>query len=55
MGLSFSRSVKFGAVRFNFSGSGIGMSVGVPGFASAPDRAARISAAAWVVSAIARA
>jgi len=31
MGLSFSRSVKFGAVRFNFSGSGIGMSVGVPG------------------------
>jgi len=31
MGLSFSRSVKFGAVRFNFSGSGIGMSVGIPG------------------------
>lgn len=31
MGLSYSRSVKFGAVRFNFSGSGIGMSVGIPG------------------------
>ena len=31
MGLSFSRSVKLGAVRFNFSGSGIGMSVGIPG------------------------
>lgn len=31
MGLSFSKSVKFGAVRFNFSGSGIGMSVGIPG------------------------
>lgn len=31
MGLSFSRSEKFGAVRFNFSGSGIGMSVGIPG------------------------
>ena len=32
MGLSFSRSVKFGALRFNFSGSGIGVSAGVPGF-----------------------
>ncbi len=31
MGLSFSRSVKFGAARFNFSGSGIGVSVGIPG------------------------
>jgi hypothetical protein len=31
VGLSFSRSVKFGAVRFNFSTSGIGMSVGIPG------------------------
>lgn len=31
MGLSFSRSVKLGAVRFNFSGSGIGVSVGIPG------------------------
>lgn len=31
MGLSFSKSVKLGAVRFNFSGSGIGMSVGIPG------------------------
>lgn len=31
MGLTFSRSVRFGAVRFNFSGSGIGMSVGIPG------------------------
>lgn len=31
MGLSFSKSVRFGAVRFNFSGSGIGMSVGIPG------------------------
>jgi hypothetical protein len=32
MSLSFSRSVKFGAVRFNFSGSGIGMSTGIKGF-----------------------
>ena len=31
MSLSFSRSVKFGAVRFNFSGAGIGVSVGIPG------------------------
>ncbi len=31
MGISFSKSIKFGAVRFNFSGSGIGMSVGIPG------------------------
>lgn len=31
MGLTFAKSVKFGAVRFNFSGSGIGMSVGIPG------------------------
>lgn len=31
MGLLFSKSVKLGAVRFNFSGSGIGMSVGIPG------------------------
>ncbi len=31
MGISFAKSVKFGAVRFNFSGSGIGMSVGIPG------------------------
>lgn len=31
MGLTFSRSVRFGAVRFNFSASGIGMSVGIPG------------------------
>jgi len=31
MGVSFAKSVKFGAVRFNFSGSGIGMSVGIPG------------------------
>ncbi|BAL23701.1 hypothetical protein AZKH_1379 [Azoarcus sp. KH32C] len=31
MGLTFSKSVRFGAVRFNFSGSGIGMSVGIPG------------------------
>lgn len=31
MGVSFAKSVKFGAVRFNFSGSGIGVSVGVPG------------------------
>lgn len=31
MSLSFSRSVRFGAVRFNFSGAGIGVSVGVPG------------------------
>ncbi|MBI2726203.1 MAG: DUF4236 domain-containing protein [Polaromonas sp.] len=31
MGLSYSKSIKFGAVRFNFSGSGIGVSVGIPG------------------------
>ncbi|TFZ08947.1 DUF4236 domain-containing protein [Ramlibacter humi] len=31
MGLTFSKSVRFGAVRFNISGSGIGMSVGIPG------------------------
>lgn len=31
MSLSFSRSVRFGAVRFNFSGAGIGVSVGIPG------------------------
>lgn len=31
MGLTFSRSIRFGAVRFNFSGAGIGMSVGIPG------------------------
>lgn len=31
MGLTFAKSGRFGAVRFNFSGSGIGMSVGVPG------------------------
>lgn len=32
MGLKFSKSVRIGAVRFNFSGSGIGMSMGIPGF-----------------------
>lgn len=31
MGISFAKSVRFGAVRFNFSGSGIGMSIGIPG------------------------
>ncbi|CAN7758297.1 DUF4236 domain-containing protein [Variovorax sp. LjRoot130] len=31
MSITFSKSVKFGAVRFNFSGSGIGMSAGIPG------------------------
>lgn len=31
MGLSFSRSVRFGPVRFNFSGSGIGVSTGIKG------------------------
>lgn len=31
MGLTFAKSVKLGAVRFNFSGSGIGVSVGIPG------------------------
>ena len=31
MGISFAKSVKFGAVRFNFSGSGIGVSAGIPG------------------------
>ncbi|HET7437753.1 MAG TPA: DUF4236 domain-containing protein [Thermoanaerobaculia bacterium] len=32
MGLFFRRSVSMGPVRFNFSGSGVGLSVGVPGF-----------------------
>lgn len=31
MGLTFSKSVRFGPARFNFSTRGIGMSVGVPG------------------------
>lgn len=31
MGISFAKSVKMGAVRFNFSGSGIGVSIGIPG------------------------
>jgi hypothetical protein len=32
MGLSFRKSIKAGPFRFNLSGSGIGVSVGVPGF-----------------------
>lgn len=32
MGLSFRKSVKAGPFRFNLSGSGVGVSVGVPGF-----------------------
>lgn len=31
MGLTFAKSVKVGALRFNFSGSGIGVSAGIPG------------------------
>jgi hypothetical protein len=31
LGLTFSRSVRFGPVRFNFSGSGIGVSTGIKG------------------------
>ena len=31
MGLTFSRSLRFGPLRFNFSGSGIGISAGIPG------------------------
>jgi hypothetical protein len=31
MGLTFAKSVRFGPVRFNFSGSGIGVSAGIPG------------------------
>lgn len=31
MGLTFSKSVRFGAVSFNFSGSGIGVSTGIKG------------------------
>ncbi|WP_083876993.1 DUF4236 domain-containing protein [Ideonella sp. B508-1] len=31
MGVTFSKSIRFGAVRFNFSGSGIGVSAGIPG------------------------
>lgn len=31
MGVTFAKSVRFGAVRFNFSGSGIGISAGIPG------------------------
>lgn len=44
MGLTFSRSVRIGPVRFNFSGAGIGASVGVPGFRIGADpRGAYIS------------
>jgi hypothetical protein len=32
MGLRFQRRVNFGPFRLNFSRSGVGMSVGVPGF-----------------------
>lgn len=32
MGLTYSKSIKFGALRFNFSSSGIGVSAGIPGF-----------------------
>src|SRR5450830_729220 len=32
MALLFSKSVRFGVLRFNFSSSGIGVSAGVPGF-----------------------
>ena len=31
MGLTFSKSLRFGGIRFNFSGSGIGVSGGLPG------------------------
>jgi hypothetical protein len=31
VGITFAKSVRFGAVRFNFSGSGIGISAGIPG------------------------
>jgi hypothetical protein len=31
MGLSYSKSLSFGGLRFNFSGSGIGVSAGIPG------------------------
>lgn len=31
MGVWFAKSIKMGAVRFNFSGAGIGLSVGIPG------------------------
>lgn len=47
MGLTFSKSVRFGAVRFNFSGAGIGMSVGIPGLCiGAGPRGAYISGGA---------
>lgn len=31
MGLTYSKSVRLGVVRFNFSGAGVGVSVGIPG------------------------
>jgi uncharacterized protein len=31
MGLTYSKTIRFGGVRFNLSGSGIGVSVGIPG------------------------
>lgn len=43
MGLTFSRSVRFGPMRFNFSGSGILVSAGIPGLRIGP-RGAYISA-----------
>ena len=47
MGLSFAKSVRFGAVRFNFSGSGIGISYGIPGLRiGTGPRGAYISASA---------
>ncbi len=32
MELTFAKSIRFGALRFNISGSGIGVSAGIPGF-----------------------
>jgi len=48
LGLTFSKSVRFGAVRFNFTGSGIGISTGIPGLRiGTGPRGAYISAGKW--------
>lgn len=47
MGLSYSKSIRFGALRFNLSSSGIGVSAGIPGLRiGAGPRGAYVSASA---------
>ena len=41
MGWSFRRSIRFGPLRFNLSKSGIGTSVGIPGFRVGKDARGR--------------